>query len=319
MSTQSTTGTVIAPGGGQTYSVVGDIMTIKIAGAQTRGAFGLAETIVPPNGGPPPHIHRREDELFYVLDGTLDFTFRDTTFRGGPGTAVYLPKGIIHTFKNNNDRPARFLVAATPSGFETFVATAGCACLDPAAPPAITPAHFETLMRACAEYQIEMYPEHRADQPAAPRPADRAFWVLGEHVRLKLTGADTGGNFSVAEITSRPGGGVPPHLHHATDEFFYVLDGTYEFEVDGHPVAAPAGTTVYVPRGTLHGFRNTGSAPARLLDYHTPAAFEAFFEEAGTPCGVDDWRSGTPAPMPEMGRVMELIRKHGMEMPPPPR
>jgi hypothetical protein len=73
--------TILPPGAGEAYWIVGDQITFKLGPEKTRGAFSFAETIVQPGGGPPPHVHGREDEMFYILDGnqrTVDL-FADGT------------------------------------------------------------------------------------------------------------------------------------------------------------------------------------------------------------------------------------------------
>jgi quercetin dioxygenase-like cupin family protein len=132
------------------------------------------------------------------------------------------------------------------------------------------------------------------------------------HVKLLLTSEETASAYSVAEITAAPGGFVPPHAHAREDEMFYVLSGTFEFELADSVITAPSGTFVHVPRQTLHGFRNAGRAVGRLLDVHTPGGFEKFFLEAGTKC--DDAQQGPPEGAPDMPRFLQICRKHGMEI-----
>ncbi len=310
MSSNGDSGVVVRAGEGPSFWVAGDHVTFKLRGDQTGGRFALAETIVPVGGGPPPHIHGREDEMFYVIDGELAF-FRDgRIIRGSAGFATYLPKGGLHTFKNMGNHPARFLVAAVPSGFEQFVADAGCPCTDPASPPTVGQAEFGKLMSACALHGLQMRPDVQLPDPTATgaaqtSPSPRAFWVRGQHVTLRLIAGDTRGNFSLAELTSRPGTGVPAHSHRTIDEIFHVLEGTFEFQINGVQTLAPPGTTVFVPRGVTHGFRNVATSTARLVDYHTPAGFEQFFEEAGTPCMDAD--SPPPDLVPDEGALRALF------------
>jgi quercetin dioxygenase-like cupin family protein len=308
--------TILPPGAGSAYWIVGDQITFKLGPENTRGAFSFAENTAQPGGGPPPHVHGREDELFYILDGTFSFIFGEHTLSGSTGDAFYLPKGIVHTFKNVGDKPARMLVAAAPCGFERFIPEAGERCTDLSAPPPpVNDAAIARLMGACARYGLEMRFDHKPTKPAPPRPADRELWVLGQHVRLKLTSQDTGGKFSVAQATSPPGTAVPPHAHVAMDEVFYVTAGTYEFTIDGRTISAPAGTFIHVPPNALHGFRNPGPAAASLINYHSPGGFEKFFEECGVPC-TD--RTAPPPPPPskdQMPRIMEIFRRHGMTVP----
>ncbi len=74
----------------------GELMTFKASGEDTGGAYSLTDSVVPPGGGPPLHIHHREDEAFWVLEGELEVTVGETTFRAGAGSFVHLPKATPH-------------------------------------------------------------------------------------------------------------------------------------------------------------------------------------------------------------------------------
>ena len=76
----------------------------------------------PPGGGPPPHYHLNEDEWFFPLEGRVEF-FKDNAWTEVPiGSAVFMPRGVVHTFRNSGDKPLKMLIHAAPSGFETFFA-----------------------------------------------------------------------------------------------------------------------------------------------------------------------------------------------------
>jgi mannose-6-phosphate isomerase-like protein (cupin superfamily) len=86
--------------------------------------------------------------------------------------------------------------------------------------------------------------------------------------------------YSVVEWAAAPGApGTPPHLHRATDEAFYVLEGAFGFRVGERALEAPAGTFVFVPKGLEHAFWNGGTTEARLLSTVSPPGFEGYFEE----------------------------------------
>jgi mannose-6-phosphate isomerase-like protein (cupin superfamily) len=119
----------------------------------------------------------------------------------------------------------------------------------------------------------------------------------GAGVLIKLASAATGDALTVFE-TSRDAGdtGWPrAHRHTNMDETFFVIEGAYVFELDGRPFAAPAGTVVFLPRGTRHRFRSTGASPGRVLCVAAPGGIDAFFEEAADP----------------NVRLDEAFRKHG--------
>lgn len=147
------------PGEGESVWLLGDLYTFKVVSEDTGGAFALWETMSPPESGPPPHLHRREDETFYILDGELEFLVGNDTVRGGPGTFLRIPKGTMHTFKNAGTTPARFLVAVVPGGFEKFFFEVGEPATDKTSPPVQEgPPDVEKLVTAAAKYDCEIPP-----------------------------------------------------------------------------------------------------------------------------------------------------------------
>jgi len=80
----------------------------------------MAEATVPPGCGNPPHIHDREDETFYLHQGTLSIQVGDKALIASPGDVVQLPRGVMHCFQNTGNVNAKFLVVAAPAGLEKF-------------------------------------------------------------------------------------------------------------------------------------------------------------------------------------------------------
>lgn len=97
-----------------------DRYTFLVTGAQSNGAYFIMEAIVPPGGGPPPHIHRREQEAFYLLDGTLDIRMGDEVVQASTGDFVHIPCGTVHGFRNTGSTAARLLLTFSPGGLEGF-------------------------------------------------------------------------------------------------------------------------------------------------------------------------------------------------------
>src|SRR5579871_2674472 len=89
---------LLAAGEGVRNRVMGVDVREILSAADTAGEFYLAENIVSSGGGPPPHVHSREDELFYVLEGTLDILLGDRTYQATAGSLAYLPRGVAHAF-----------------------------------------------------------------------------------------------------------------------------------------------------------------------------------------------------------------------------
>ena len=103
-------------------------VTIKATGEETNGSFYLGEAVIQPGfPGPPPHLHRRLHDMFYVLDGTLTMRIGDETLELNPGSFVCVPPGVVHTFGNPGDAPVRFLNFNTPAGWENYMRDLGAA------------------------------------------------------------------------------------------------------------------------------------------------------------------------------------------------
>jgi mannose-6-phosphate isomerase-like protein (cupin superfamily) len=152
-----------------------------------------------------------------------------------------------------------------------------------------------------------------------PGGGDAPLWVLGELLTLKVPSRRTGGAYSLFEVVTQPGSGPPPHVQHREDEAFYVLEGEYEFLVDGNTLRAWTGSLVYVPKGALHAHRNVGGMPGRMLATHTPGdLYELFFESAGRPADVDDVEPPASEVRPHEEKwVGEEASEFGIEIPPP--
>ena len=149
------------------------------------------------------------------------------------------------------------------------------------------------------------------------RHAGTAYWLLTSLFTFKATGAETNGRLSIAELDADPAMGPPPHVHREADECFYILEGTFDFSLDGRPFSAGPGSFVCLPRGIVHTHSAGGGKPARALVIQSPAGVEKFIAEAGS---VATDRSRRPAP-PEpaaLGRIVAIAAQHGIDVPPAP-
>jgi|SRR5215831_6951854 len=95
----------------------GSLLTFLATGEDTQGQFALLEIVGRKGNVPPPHIHHREDEIFYVLDGELTVSVGDRIIKATPGTMVFLPRNVQHSFTIDSEQ-GRMLVLLTPAGFE---------------------------------------------------------------------------------------------------------------------------------------------------------------------------------------------------------
>src|SRR5437660_6408807 len=99
--------TLRGPGQGRTVAVVGDVYRFLATGEDTGGKYALWEAFVPPGGGPPLHVHSREEEGFYVLDGEITLFLGDHRLIASAGMFANIPVGTPHSFKNESGKPAR--------------------------------------------------------------------------------------------------------------------------------------------------------------------------------------------------------------------
>ena len=98
----------------------GDLYRFLVTGEESGGSYFAMEALVPPGGGPPPHIHRHEDETFYVLEGEIEFLLGDELIVGSAGDFVNVPRGTVHRFHNAGSATARMILTFTPAGIERF-------------------------------------------------------------------------------------------------------------------------------------------------------------------------------------------------------
>ncbi len=110
---------VLGPGEGKIIPVPGHKVTLKVVGADTDGAYSLLEVELV-GDGPPQHIHKTEDEAFYVVEGEIKVLVGERTFTATAGSFVVIPRGTVHAFSRVGQEPAKVLAIFTPAGFEKF-------------------------------------------------------------------------------------------------------------------------------------------------------------------------------------------------------
>ena len=126
-------GYLLTPDDGPQQWFLDTRMNVKAGGAQTGGAFTFLEWSAPAGFGPPLHLHERDDEAFYLLEGELSLDCGDKHFTAGPGDFLFLPRGIPHTFLVTKG-PVHGLQITAPAGFEDFIAEAGRPAQGPGLP-----------------------------------------------------------------------------------------------------------------------------------------------------------------------------------------
>lgn len=207
----------------------------------------------PGEKGPDPHIHRHHTDAFYVLEGEVEFRLGPdiTSFRGGPGTYIAAPPGVVHTFQNSSDATAIFLNMHAPSmGFGDHI-RGRSDHFDQEDPP-------KDGGRQLSEAVASL-----PGQGERFQRANRELVIKGELPQL-----------SVFDLTFHPGWkGVELHAHDDHVDAFFVLEGEAELIAGEELARAGPGTFVAEPLGTRHGFRpNTGADSLRLLNLHAPDA-----------------------------------------------
>jgi mannose-6-phosphate isomerase-like protein (cupin superfamily) len=111
----------VAAGEGRSMrTMINAPVTIKADTRNTGGSLTALEFVHAPHEGPPLHVHHREDELWYVLDGDYRFKAGNSMFRLSTGGMAFVPRGTPHCFQNVGDTPGRMLIVFTPSGMERF-------------------------------------------------------------------------------------------------------------------------------------------------------------------------------------------------------
>lgn len=148
---------IVLPSEGELVNAAGDRYRFLATREVTDGKYGIWEAVVPPGGGPPPHLHTREEEGFYIVDGELAIYVDGLRVVAGPGSFVNMPVGSTHWFRNEGDRPAKMLVLVAPGGMEGLFKYTGHAVVDPASPiPPLGDDEKRRIASAAPKFGIEI-------------------------------------------------------------------------------------------------------------------------------------------------------------------
>lgn len=155
---------LLGPGEGESVWSLGGRFTTKVTKAAAEDRFALVEVVAFQTTEPPLHIHHREDEAWYVLDGAMTFYVGDDVLEARTGSFVFAPRGIPHTFTVDTE-PTRVLVLASPAGFERFALELGQSAVSDFPPPGLAVPHPDVLGPVAERYGIEVVgPPRRASQ-----------------------------------------------------------------------------------------------------------------------------------------------------------
>ncbi|HVH95365.1 MAG TPA: cupin domain-containing protein [Bacillus sp. (in: firmicutes)] len=162
MNTESTNNTIIAVTAdeGPSISMVGDTYRIIVKGEQTNGAYALIDMLIPPGGGPPPHLHVTFQESFYILDGQIAVITKEKKYIATKGSYVNIPfNGPVHKFTNKTDKIAHILCLLTPAGMEKMFEEIGkpVAASTFLPPSQMTPEELKQIQSIAEKYGHKLY------------------------------------------------------------------------------------------------------------------------------------------------------------------
>ena len=146
---------------GQCLSVVGDSYRILVSGEQTEGSYAVIDMLVPPGGGPGPHAHKEIQEMFYVVEGEIEFKMEGGKYVAKKGSFVNIPLGgKVHCFKNMTDNIAHLLCTVVPAGLDSFFKEIGKPIeADTFLPPPVLSLEESGKLKSIAEkYGQKLYP-----------------------------------------------------------------------------------------------------------------------------------------------------------------
>jgi quercetin dioxygenase-like cupin family protein len=148
----------------ESYWVLGQRLDFLATGEITGGQYSLFNVFIPAGPpGPLPHIHRDADEFFVALEGRVEVFFQDAWRPLEPGSFLHVPRGTLHTFRNETTDAARMLSGFVPSGFERFFRDFGhSARLNDVEPLPVQEAEIQRLTMTACQYDMELV---RAQEP----------------------------------------------------------------------------------------------------------------------------------------------------------
>ena len=140
-------------------AIVGDTYTIVVSGKETDREYTLIDMLIPPGGGPGPHRHDFE-EMFSILEGEVEMTFRGQTSVAKAGETVNIPANAPHVFTNKTGSPVRLLCVCAPSGQEEFFEAVGTPVATRTTP---APKMSEDEKAAFMKKAAELAPKYRTE------------------------------------------------------------------------------------------------------------------------------------------------------------
>ncbi|MEH2005340.1 cupin domain-containing protein [Nostoc sp.] len=269
------------------YYSAGTLNTLLATGKDTNGTFSLLDIVSLPQIGTPPHIHTREDELYYILKGQVTFELGSLTgpqsIVANPGTFAFLPKNKPHRWQNTGTTLSELLVFPFPSGFEGFIIDQNQPVTDRSAPIPLSPVTPEILTIA-EKYGLKLisgspsdfyedHTKHGLEHIIVPPGMNNrpSFTEAGAVFTSLVNEEETGGQVSLFDVDLVPQSGFQNFIgNEQQNNAFYVLDGDITFQIDNTITHGAPGTFVYLPKGESYSLRNLGTTSARTLFLETP-------------------------------------------------
>ncbi|HEX2107141.1 MAG TPA: quercetin 2,3-dioxygenase [Nitrososphaera sp.] len=144
------------PHTGDKIWIAGDTAIIRATSADTGGVYTMIEAIASLGNGPPPHIHKNEDESLYVLDGEFEIVNGDNVVKAKPGALAFVPRGTVHRFRCIGEHTGRMLLVYTPGGIEGFFREAGMPAEGDGPAPPVDSAEIARTDKAGRRYGLEV-------------------------------------------------------------------------------------------------------------------------------------------------------------------
>ncbi|MDX1963307.1 MAG: cupin domain-containing protein [Pirellulales bacterium] len=144
---------------GNAVWLLGTLVRIKAMCGETAGCCASWEQVIYPGAGIPSHLHTREIETWYLLEGELEWHVGDKSYTAQGGDFLSLPRNVPHHFSNKSANPARMLVTYAPANFESWLLEVGQPAANPLAdPPAITAEELKKAVAAAEKYGVKFTP-----------------------------------------------------------------------------------------------------------------------------------------------------------------
>ncbi len=159
MSTETTAGNspiLRHAGSGDVIWAMGNRFTFKLRSAETAGALSMQEVVAPAGTAPPLHTHHHEAEVFVLFEGSMIYRAGDETFELMPGSSIYLPRALPHTFRVVGAEPARFLALTFPGGLEDLYEEIGRPAPGPGLPDPPTQDEIAAWLQASPKYGLQV-------------------------------------------------------------------------------------------------------------------------------------------------------------------